>query len=301
MIALNLQDLIYFHHLSESLSFTATADHFYISQPSISMALKRLETELDTILIDRRKTLKRMELTASGQLLYKNAETILEIIEQTKKQIKDIKMEAVYFGFLPTIGGHFLPQILPKISRFTPSLKFVEEESSDVMLKLILQEKVPIAILGHQTPFIMQNKIKQLLLREEEMSLWVSANHPLANREIVSVTDISDQVFISLSEGYTHQRIFEKWTQANHIQEPNIVYAKEIKTVQSIAASTHMIAFMSEILLDDRKDLVKVTLKDAPKFYVSLVINIEAKHSLIQQQFNDALMAVIQEDFMIHP
>lgn len=293
---MNLQDIIYFHHLADSLSFTDTAQHFFISQPSISMALKRLESELETTLIDRRKTLKKMQLTPTGELLLKGASEIIQTLEATQQAIQDIQLETVYYGFLPTIGGYFLPKILPQIDRFTQSLKVIEEESSDIMLKLVLQEKVPIAILGHETPYIRHNRIKQELLKIEELALWVSETHPFAQKEFVSSDDLKDQVFISLSEGYTHQRIFTQWIQENQIVEPNIVYAKEIKTVLSIAASTQMIAFMSDILVDERSGLVKVPLENAPKFYISLVLNSEAKHSYVQQEFNQAVLDIVQKD-----
>lgn len=290
---MNLQDLAYFNHLSESLSFTLTAEHFYISQPSISMALKRLESELNTTLIDRRKTLKKMRLTPAGELLYRNTKEVLAILESTKQRITDMEQETVYFGFLPTIGGYFLPKILPEMSRFTKSLKFIEEESSDVMLQLIEQEKVPIAILGHDTPYIMDNKMKQIRLLEQEMALWVSKHHPFAKKDMVKPDELPGQIFISLSEGYTHQRIFENWAKNNHIKKPDIVYAKEIKTVQSIAASTQMVAFMSDILLGERSDLVKVRLEKAPKFYISLVLNTETDVSFMQQQFHEAIIEVV--------
>src|SRR5699024_4407242 len=111
---MNLQDLIYFHYLAESLSFTDTAAHFFVSQPSISTAIKRLETAFNASLIDRRKTLKKMELTPAGKILYKNTAEILEKLDQTRQKIEDIELGSVYFGFLPTIGGYFLPEILVK-------------------------------------------------------------------------------------------------------------------------------------------------------------------------------------------
>ncbi|MDE1547981.1 LysR family transcriptional regulator [Jeotgalibaca caeni] len=295
---MNLQDLAYFTHLAESLNFTATAEHFYVSQPSISMALKRLETELDTPLFDRRKTLKKMRLTPAGSMLYKSSKEILTILDQTQQRIQDLQQENVYYGFLPTIGGYFLPKILPKLNRFTKSLKLIEEESSDVMLKLVQQGKVPIAILGHDTPYIMDNKMKQIRLLEQEIALWVSKSHPLAGKEFVTAKEIQEEVLISLSEGYTHQRIFEKWGQSLGIKEPNIVYAKEIKTVQSIAASTQMVAFMSDILLGERTDLVRVPIQKPPKFYVSLIINTEIENNYIQQEFHDAIIDVITKDFL---
>lgn len=294
---MNLQDLIYFKHLAKSLSFTETAEHFFVSQPSISTALKRLETELDATLVDRRKTLKQIQMTTAGKILYKNATEVLDILASTKQEIRDLEEENVYYGFLPTIGGHFLPRIMPKLSRFTNSIKFVEEESSDIMLKQVQQEQVPIAILGHETPYIQDNKIKQMRILDLEMALWVSPNHPLAGKEAIRVEDIQKEIFISLSEGYTHQRIFEQWAHRNQIPEPNIVYAKEIQTVHSIAASTQMIAFMSDIIVGENSGLVKVTLKEAPKFYISLILNTETKNSLIQQEFNDALLDAVKSEY----
>lgn len=294
---MNLQDLIYFKHLAKSLSFTETAEHFFVSQPSISTALKRLETELDATLVDRRKTLKQIQMTTAGKILYKNATEVLDILASTKQEIRDLEEENVYYGFLPTIGGHFLPRIMPKLSRFTNSIKFVEEESSDIMLKQVQQEQVPIAILGHETPYIQDNTIKQMRILDLEMALWVSPNHPLAGKEAIRVEDIQKEIFISLSEGYTHQRIFEQWAQRNQIPEPNIVYAKEIQTVHSIAASTQMIAFMSDIIVGENSGLVKVTLKEAPKFYISLILNTETKNSLIQQEFNDALLDAVKSEY----
>lgn len=297
---MNLQDLIYFQYLSESLSFTATAEHFYVSQPSISTALKRLETELDTTLVDRRKTLKQIQLTSSGKILYENIKEVLNILDNTKQTIQDLKQESVYYGFLPTIGGLFLPKILSKLNRFAKSLKLIEEESSDIMLEHVRQEIVPIAIIGHDTPYIQDNKIKQIRISEEEMALWVSPTHPLAKKENVEVKDIQDEFFISLTEGYTHQRIFEKWAHHNSIPEPNIVYAKEIKTVQSIAASTQMIAFMSKVIVEDHSDLVRVSLKEAPKFYISLILNTEIDNTLIQQEFNDGVIEAVKNEFNLH-
>src|SRR5690625_1609544 len=268
--------------------------HFYVSQPSISTAIKRLETEFNASLIDRRKTLKKIKLTPAGDILYKTTDEIMNKLQKTKQQIEDIELESVYFGFLPTIGGYFLPEILPKMTQFSKALKLVEEESSDIMLNLILTDEVPIAILGHEESYIRQNKIKQILLMEEEMALWVSKNHPLAKKNAVSPSEVQNEVFISLSEEYTHHRIFDKWATAHGIVEPNIVYAKEIKTVKSIAASTQMVGFMSNILMSEDTDLVEVRLERAPKFYISLVLNTEADNSYIQQQFNEAFIEIVK-------
>ena len=294
---MNLQDLIYFKHLAESLSFTETAKHFYVSQPSISAAIKRLENKLAAVLVDRRKTLKHIQLTTAGEILYEDSTTILELLNTTQQKIQNLGQENVYYGFLPTIGGYFLPKVMPRLANFHQTIEFIEEESSDIMLKNVLEEKVPIAIIGHEKPSIQENQLQEISILVEEMALWMAPTHPLAHKKMIESQDIQDQVFISLSEGYTHQRIFGKWASSNNIPEPNVLYAKEIKTVQSIAASTQMIAFMSDIIVEDHSPLVKVPLKNAPKFYISLILNTTTENSLAQEEFNEAVIDAVKKEF----
>lgn len=291
---MNIQDLTYFKSLAESLSFTATAEQFYVSQPSISMALKRLEEELDAKLIDRRKTLRRMKLTSAGEILYKSATEVLNLLETTKQTIQDARSETIYFGYLPTIGSRFLPTYLAEIGENAKLLHLIEEESSDTMYQMVLHEKVPLAIIGHDQEGFDDPRIQQIPITAHDLSLWVAPTHPFANRESVTVNDLLDSVFISLSEGYSHQRIFEKWAKEHQIADNNIIYAKEIKTLQTIAQSTDFIAFMSEILVSLDTPLVKVRLENAPKFYISLIINNHRENSLAQQEFNERILSLTQ-------
>lgn len=122
---MNIKDLTYFNHLAQTLSFTETASHFYISQPSISMAIKRLEDELDTLLIDRKNNHKKLSLTETGHILLKYSQQIITSIEQAHEEIHDFNHQIVYFGLLPTIGGHFMPELLPNLGKYADSLKLI--------------------------------------------------------------------------------------------------------------------------------------------------------------------------------
>lgn len=290
---MNLKDLLYFKRLAETLSFTATADYFYISQPSISMTLKKLETELDTILIDRKKTHKNLHLTETGEILLKHSIHILTSVEQAKEEIYNLKNQVVYFGFLPTIGGYFMTQIMPYLSKFSSSMKFIEEENSDVMVDLVRNGQVPIAIVGSDQETFSEKNLLQISLKEEEMALWVSIDNYLAKKDIVTAEEIKDELFISLAHGYTHHRVFEQWTKKNNIDQSKSLYTKEIKTALSIASSTNMVAFMSNILIEDRPDLIRIPIKNAPKFYISLILNetiSDDKH--FQSEFNTLMIEI---------
>lgn len=293
---MNLQDLVYFNHLATTLSFTATAKHFYVSQPSISMALKRLEKELDTVLIDRKRVHKNLTLTETGEILLKHSTQILTTIDTIAEEIHDLKNEVVYFGFLPTIGGRFMTQFMSRLGKFSSSMKLIEEESSDVMYDLVQKGQVPLAIIGSDVASFEDSNILQIPLKQEEMALWVSPDNPLAQKTVVTAADIQNELFVSLTQGYTHERIFEEWTKSNHIEQPQTLYTKEIQTALSIASSTNMLAFMSDILVKDRPGLVRVPIENAPKFYISLIVNKNLNNATyFQKEFNEKMIELTQD------
>lgn len=292
---MNLQDLVYFNYLAKTLSFTATAQHFYVSQPSISMALKRLEKELDTVLIDRKRIHKNLHLTETGEILLKHSTQILSTIDTISEEIHDLKNEVVYFGFLPTIGGRFMTQFMPRLGKFSSSMKLIEEESSDVMYDLVQKGQVPLAIIGSDVASFEDSNILQIPLKQEEMALWVSPDNPLAQKAVVTAADIQNELFVSLTQGYTHERIFEEWTKSNHIEQPQTLYTKEIQTALSIASSTNMLAFMSDILVKDRPGLIRVPIENAPKFYISLIVNKNLDNATyFQKEFNEKMIELVE-------
>ena len=287
---MNIKDLTYFNHLAQTLSFTETASHFYISQPSISMAIKRLEDVLDTLLIDRKNNHKKLSLTETGHILLKYSQQIITSIEQAHEEIHDFNHQIVYFGLLPTIGGHFMPELLPNLGKYADSLKLIEEESSDVMLDLVKTGEVPLAIIASDFTPVAPYHIMQIPLQQEEMAAWVSVNNPLAKRKFIRLSEIQDLSCISLEKGYLHERIFQQWLDENHIKKPQILYTKEIRTAVSVASSTNMVAFMSDIIVPKHASLVKVPIEDAPNILISLIVNQSRNFNQFQRSFNDAVI-----------
>lgn len=294
---MKLQDLVYFRHLAENSSFTKTAEAFFVSQPSISIALRRLEDEFETTLLSRDRSSKSFELTPAGEILYRNTLTVLDTLEATRKEIHDTEAQVVQLGFLPTIGGYFLPEILPSISEFLGTLKLIEEESSDAMLDLVRDGKVSTAIVGSDQPSFDETWLNQILISERPLSICVSPSHPLANEPIIDVSMLKKEQFISLAKGYTHQRIFERWATENSIDFSSVHYTEEIQTADSLIASGMMIGLMIDLLVRDRRDIITVPLKNAPKFYISLASNTKADLTPIQKRFNETLTETVKRNF----
>lgn len=294
---MKVQDLYYFRELAQTRSFTETATTFYVSQPSISTALKRLEEEFGTRLIIRDRSSKSVRLTEEGEILYKNALGIILLLEQTKKEVKEKELKEVKLGFLPTIGSHFLPKILPSVSEYITALNLVEEESSDFMHEMILSGDISAAITALDQPYISDDKMTYIPLKEQELYVWVSSDHPLANQPHIKAYMLEDIHIVTLEKGYAHERLFREWTKESQVDISSIHYAKEVQTVNSMVASGMSAGVMIDLLVSDRSSLVKIPLENAPKLYISLVINHEAAATEFQKKFNNAMVKAAADFF----
>lgn len=289
---MKIQDLIYFKHLADSSSFTKTAETFFVSQPSISLSLKRLEEEFNTKLITRDRSTRNFRLNSAGEILYKNADKIIDLISATKKEMDNIETHTVQLGFLPTIGGFYLPNLLPSMSKFITNLQLVEEESSEVMTDLLRENKLSVALSGSDSAKFKEPWIEQYLLDERPLQVCVAPNHPLAQETFVTAEMLANYSFISLGNGYTHHTIFERWAKANQIDPSQVAYTKEIQTAGSFIASGLSVGIMIDLLVKNRTDIVTIPFENAPKFYISLLVNKNAIVNSLQQEFNQTLIDI---------
>lgn len=294
---MNLRDLEYFKYLAESLSFTKTAEHFFVSQPSISIALKRLEDEFGSILIKRNRSTKYIQVTPSGQLLYQRTIEMLNLFNNTKTEIANLNSQNVYFGFLPTIGGAYFTRILPHLTEFISDLKLVEEESSVEMLQLVKQRKVPAAIVGTDDAASNEKWLTQYQMDTKELCVCVSPNHPLAKYSEITAEQLDGESFLSLSKGYLHYKLFNQWAKEHDVNISDVLYTDEIPTAHSIIASGIRVGILIDNLVQERKDIVAIPLKDSPSFYINLVLNNDNDLIPAQKSFNEKLVEAISKEF----
>lgn len=140
---MNIEHLKVFYVVAKGNSFSETAKILHLSQPSISLQIQQLENTLATKLFER--TTKRISLTPTGELLYKYAEKILNLVHETKKEIS-LLSESIHgdliIGASLTIGGYILPYILGRYQKEYPNVKLILklDNSQQVIEKLSNQE-----------------------------------------------------------------------------------------------------------------------------------------------------------------
>ena len=137
------QELEYIYAVHKAGSFSKAAESLHVTQPALSMAVKKIEASIGMSLFDRKA--RPLELTEAGKIYISSIGKILEIEEDMNAQIHDI--DGLKFGSLCVGGSHFintciLPEIMTEYSRRYPSIKLELLEASSAFLADMLTERL---------------------------------------------------------------------------------------------------------------------------------------------------------------
>ena len=176
---MTIRHLKIFLAVAEYKTMSAAAEKLYISQPSVTLSLSRLERELDSKLIIRDHSNKEIQITESGEILRKRIKNILREIEEAKLEIRKVKNKKIKFGIPPIIGAYFFPKFIEELisKSFIENIEFVQAGSVK-MKELLLDGKIDIALIGSLEP-IRDKKIESYLLKKESFVICISKNNKL--------------------------------------------------------------------------------------------------------------------------
>jgi DNA-binding transcriptional LysR family regulator len=175
--------------------FSRAADKLYRTQPAISQAIRRLEEEVGEPLFDRSS--KDGTLTASGQVLLKYAQQIINLRRDAKlavKELKDLQRGKVTLG----ANEYTVMYLLPVISVYRvrhPHIKIeVKRDLASRIPSEVLKRDVEIGIVSFHPP---DPALQTVPVATDELALIVAPNHPLAGKKVVSVKELGVETFIA--------------------------------------------------------------------------------------------------------
>ncbi len=136
--------------IAKEKSFSKAAKKLYISQPSLSQYINRLETSLNVSLFDR--TTNPLTLTYEGEIYVETASSILKLLEHMNQQYADMNTLAtgkLNIGLTPSKANHLLPKILPVFKTKYPGVELtLTEAPSDTLEELIVKDMVDICLMN---------------------------------------------------------------------------------------------------------------------------------------------------------
>ena len=113
---MDTKSLEYYHKLVEEKNFSKVAEFFEVSQPTITLAIKRLENEYQTKFFLRDRSHKELILTKDGKQFDRHVVTILNELEIARKEISRNQEQMIRLGLPPIISQFYFPQITPGLT-----------------------------------------------------------------------------------------------------------------------------------------------------------------------------------------
>lgn len=198
---MNLRDLEYLVALDEEKHFRKAAERCFVSQPTLSGQLRKLEDELGVILIER--TSRKVLFTPAGDAMAHQARRVLKEVRELKsigQHFSDPMSGEIHIGFIPTVGPYLLPRIIQTLRESFPQLEFyLYEEQTHVLLKRLEEGELDCVILAEMEGM---EGFGAIQLYHEPMWLAVPSHHPEAQARQVPLGNLKGKKLLMLEDGH---------------------------------------------------------------------------------------------------
>src|SRR6201996_878746 len=198
---MNIRDLKYLVALAEHKHFGRAAQASFVSQPTLSTQIRKLEDELGVALVER--TPRKVLLTETGREIAQRARDVLTEVEQIRaiaRRTRDPESGTIRLGIFPTLGPYLLPHVIPRLrSRFPRLELLLREEKTEQVLHMLREGTLDAGILALP---VHDDSLHTEFLFEEPFVLAVPSGHALASRASLRMEDLSQQNLLLLEDGH---------------------------------------------------------------------------------------------------
>lgn len=198
---MNLKDLKYILAVAETRHFGRAAKQCFVSQPTLSGQIKKLEDELGVAIFER--TNRSVEVTPVGEAILGHARQILEqadTITQLARAQQDPLAGALRIGAIPTLSPYLVPLILTPLKKRHPQLKLVlSEEMTDTLLQRLHNHEIDAALLATQAN---EPDLESNPLFDEPFWVAYPSSHPFYTKQSITRRDLDNENVLLLSEGH---------------------------------------------------------------------------------------------------
>ncbi|AER57262.1 LysR family transcriptional regulator [Pseudoxanthomonas spadix BD-a59] len=233
---MNLRDLKYLVALADHMHFGRAAAASFVSQPTLSTQIKKLEDELGVPLVERAP--RKVMLTPAGREAAERARRIVAEVEQLKeaaRRSQDPEAGTVKLGIFPTLGPYLLPHVVPAIRTRFPRLELLlVEEKSDVLLQRLREGKLDASLLALPVD---EEQMHVEFLFEEPFVLAAPEHHPLAKRTGLTLAELNDQKLLLLEDGHCLREQALEVCRLSGANEKSEFRATSLETLRQMVAA----------------------------------------------------------------
>ena len=294
---MTLTQLEYLIAVDTYKNFAEAARHCFVTQPTLSMQIKKIEEELDVLIFDRSKkpvltTDIGCQIIDQARVTVQEANRIKEVIQIQKDEIKgELKI-----GIIPTLSPYLLPLFVTKFMQKYPEVNLIVEESlSDTIIDKLNNDILDVGILV--TP-IKKSSILEIPLFYETFAVYMSTTHPLSDKNKIDFSELNINEMWLLKEGHCFRSQVINICGDSELKEKNQLRFESgsLETLIRIVEKQYGYTLLPELatfdLPENRKKFVKDFKDPKPVREVSLIIH----RSFMKRKLIELLQIEIQSN-----
>jgi LysR family hydrogen peroxide-inducible transcriptional activator len=261
---MTLSELRFVVALAKERNFRKASEKCFVSQPALSLAIKKLEEDLGVLIFERSRT--DVSPTPIGEKIIEQAIRAIEEVAHIREIAKqgNNQLDGPFrLGLIYSVGPYLLPEIIPILRHSAPDMPLDIEENLTVQLEAQLKSgAIDAAIVA--LPFDVSG-IKTLPLYDEKYVVMVPISHPWANRKSVSAAELIDENVLLLNSGhcYSHQ-VLQACPELS--RKGQVLQGNSLETIRNMVASNLGITVLPCSAATERyvNPLVKVIAFESP-------------------------------------
>ncbi len=266
---MNLRDLKYVVSVAKERHFARAAQESFVSQPTLSMQIKKLEDELGVQIFERSQ--KNFLITEVGKKILEKAEIILREAEEIKniaKNSKDPFSGEIRIGAFPTLASYFFPKFVGKVSKKFPQLKLLLiEEKTEILLQKLKSGKIDAAFIAMPVD---DSDLECQKIFSEEFLLALPQKHELAKKKKIQNKDLKEKNLMLLEDGHClRNQALEACSMLGAFEQQDF-RASSLETLRQMVISGAGITLMPEIAAKKEDKIAYVKIANAPKRTIGL-------------------------------
>lgn len=267
---MTLTQLRYFQAACRCNGVTAAAEVLHISQPTVTAAIKELETEFGMPLLDRKK--RSFALTEGGRLLLELSNGLLSHADQVADTMERLarKSRRLRLGVPPMIGALLLPRLYREFFSARPELDVaITEAGRRELLRLLNEGQLDLVFLPHDRP--VDRAYHSVAVTHLETVLVVNPSHPMAKQSDAKIEDLANEPLVLFKNSFFQTETLLQFFQAKGITPRVLLYTDQLSTVRRLISSGIASGFLFRDLVSAKDQMVPIPLKPSIASTVSLV------------------------------
>lgn len=281
---MNTRLLTYFVKLVETENFTRAAEQLHIAQPALSVAIKKLEQQLDLPLFHRNE--RKVTLTHEGEVLLEHARLILQQINDANiamAELKGFEKGEVKLGVPSMLGSYFFPEILMAFKRKYPNLKLtIIEAGTQSIRQMLLDDELDLGVIHNEN---VPERLETEHLVTSQMVAVVSEQHPLSSQPCITFEDFFKEDLVMFKAGYFHREFIDEICEKYHF-EPKISFETNLLPMMlNIVRHDFSISALLELVTEHEKGVVAIPFEEPVHLNIAMAWRKNGYLSLADRAF----------------